>query len=204
MGGLGFQDIHLFNLTLLGRQVRRLINNKDTLCYKVLSSKYFPARNIFNSKKVDRSSFTWRCTATAPNALKDGFEWQVGYGDRINIHTGNWGLEGLNGEAIKSNMLNHNEHSVRDLWHVESRSWKPVFFRAIWKLDTLPKIRVFTWHVGNEILPTNVKIASVHSGFGQAYPRCGAKFETLIHSLKDCSCNTPYPSPLSKQSARYY
>ncbi|MBA0763513.1 hypothetical protein Gotri_012946 [Gossypium trilobum] len=216
MGGLGFQDIHLFNLTLLGRQVRRLINNKNTLCYKVLSSKYFPARNIFNFKKVDRSSFTWRSIATASNALKDGFEWQVGCGDCINIRTGNWGLEGLNGEAIKSNMLNHNEHSVRDLWHVESRSWntckvrelygqnlgekfcnlpiedenhnnRMVFFRAIWKLDTLPKIRVFTWHVGNEILPTNVKIASIHSGFSQACPRCGAKFETLVHALKDCS-----------------
>ncbi|TYH58647.1 hypothetical protein ES332_D08G170000v1 [Gossypium tomentosum] len=93
MGGLGFQDIHLFNLTLLGRQVRRLINNKYTICYKVLSSKYFPARNIFNSKKVDRSSFTRRSIATASNAFKDGFEWQVGCGDRINIRTVNWGLE---------------------------------------------------------------------------------------------------------------
>ncbi|MBA0793079.1 hypothetical protein Gohar_017511 [Gossypium harknessii] len=129
------------------------------------------------------------------------------------------GLEGLNREVIKSNMLSHNEYNVRELWHVESRSWNtyrvcefygqekicnlPIedknhnnrmqigfgphrfFWRAIWKLDTLPKIRVFTWHVDNEILPTNVKIASVRRGFGQACPRCGADYETLVHTLKD-------------------
>ncbi|KAA3465873.1 reverse transcriptase [Gossypium australe] len=179
------------------------------------------------------------------NTLKDGFGWQVGYGDRINIRTDNWGLEGLNGEAIKSNLLNHNEYSVRELWHVENRSWNtcrvrelygqdlgekicnlPIgdenhndrmvwfhnslreytlksayswlllkqigfgphrfFWRAIWKLDTLPNICVFTWRVGNEILPTNIKIASIHRGFGQACPRCGTEYETLVHSLKDC------------------
>ncbi|KAH1033459.1 hypothetical protein J1N35_045633 [Gossypium stocksii] len=245
MGGLGFRDIHLFNLALLRRQVWRLINNKDTLCYKVLSSNYFPAGNTFNSKKVDRASFTWRSIAAAANALKDGFGWQVGCGDRINIRTDNWGLEGLNGKAIKPNLLNHNVDSFRDLWHAESRCWNTcrvrelydqdlgekicnlpigdenhndgmlwfhnslgdytsksayswlllkeigfgphrIFWRVIWKLDTLPKIRVFTWLVGNEILPTNVKIASIHHGFCQTCPRCGAEYETLVHDLKNC------------------
>ncbi|MBA0865124.1 hypothetical protein Goshw_009259, partial [Gossypium schwendimanii] len=61
------------------------------------------------------------------------------------------------------------------------------FWKAIWKVYTLSKICVFTWHVGNEILPTNVKIASVRRGFDQACPRCGAEFETHLHALKDCS-----------------
>ncbi|MBA0643617.1 hypothetical protein Goklo_027888 [Gossypium klotzschianum] len=58
-------------------------------------------------------------------------------------------------------------------------------WKAIWKLDTIPKIRVFTWRVGHEILPTNVEIASIGRGFGQECPRCGAEYETLIHALKD-------------------
>ncbi|MBA0660184.1 hypothetical protein Goklo_012232 [Gossypium klotzschianum] len=40
--------------------------------------------------------------------------------------------------------------------------------------------------MGNEILPTNVKIASVRRGFDQACPRCGTEFETHLHALKDC------------------
>ncbi|KAA3472879.1 reverse transcriptase [Gossypium australe] len=58
MGGLGFRDLRLFNVALLGRQVWRLLNYKDTLCYKVLSSKYFPNGDVFHPKKVDRPSFT--------------------------------------------------------------------------------------------------------------------------------------------------
>ncbi|KAK5835852.1 hypothetical protein PVK06_011565 [Gossypium arboreum] len=39
------------------------------------------------------------------------------------------------------------------------------FWKALWKLDTLPKIRVFTWRVGHKILPTYEKIASIRHGF---------------------------------------
>ncbi|KAH1082473.1 hypothetical protein J1N35_022234 [Gossypium stocksii] len=192
MGGLRFRDFHLFNMALLGRQVWRLINNRYTLCYKVLSSKYFLTWNIFNPKKVDRSSFTWRSIAAAVRVLKDRFVWQVGCGNHINIRTDNWGMEGLNGEAIKSNLVR--ELYGQDLGEKicvlpigdENHNDRMVFWRVIWKLDTLPKIRVFTWLVGHEILPTKVKIASIHSGLNQGCPRCGAELETLVHALKDC------------------
>ncbi|MBA0700564.1 hypothetical protein Goari_027328 [Gossypium aridum] len=60
------------------------------------------------------------------------------------------------------------------------------FWKALWKLDTIPKVRVFTWRVGHEILPTNVKIASIQRGSGQGCPRCGAEYKPLIHAVKDC------------------
>lgn len=52
MGGLGFHDLRLFNFALLGRQVQQLVNSKDTLCYRVLSSKYFLEGDVFNSKNL--------------------------------------------------------------------------------------------------------------------------------------------------------
>ncbi|MBA0566916.1 hypothetical protein Golob_011689 [Gossypium lobatum] len=54
-------------------------------------------------------------------------------------------------------------------------------------MNTLPKICVFTWRVGHELLPTNAKIASIRQGFRQDCPRCGVDKETLIHALKDYS-----------------
>ncbi|KAA3456322.1 reverse transcriptase [Gossypium australe] len=116
MGGLGVRDVRLFNLALLGRQVWRLTNNRDSLCFKVLSSKYFPDGNIFKAKKVDKASFTWSSIAAATEALKDGFGWQVRNGDMINIRADNWGMEGLNGDVISGDCLNPNETSVKDLW----------------------------------------------------------------------------------------
>ncbi|MBA0798369.1 hypothetical protein Gohar_008962 [Gossypium harknessii] len=59
------------------------------------------------------------------------------------------------------------------------------FWKAIWKLDTLHKIWVFTWQMGHEILPTNVKIAFIRQGFRQECPRCDFEKETLIHALED-------------------
>ncbi|KAL1172611.1 hypothetical protein V6Z11_A05G359800 [Gossypium hirsutum] len=101
MGGLGIRDVRLFNLALLGRQVWRLLNNTDSLCFKVLSSKYFPDGNIFHAKKVDKASFTWSSIAKAVEAFQDGFGWQVGNGEKINIC----------------------EKFVKDLWHLDRRSW---------------------------------------------------------------------------------
>ncbi|TYJ23009.1 hypothetical protein E1A91_A08G162400v1, partial [Gossypium mustelinum] len=123
MGGLGIRDVRLFNMALLGRQVWRLINNTDSLCFKVLSSKYFPDGNIFKAKKVDKASFTWSSIAKAAEMLKEGFGWQVENGEKINIWADNWGMEGLNGDVIKSNTLNQNEKRVKDLWLGDSRCW---------------------------------------------------------------------------------
>lgn len=53
MGSMGFKDMQLFNITLLGRQVWRLVNNTDT-CYCVLSAKYFPDEDPFSPKKLDK------------------------------------------------------------------------------------------------------------------------------------------------------
>ncbi|KAK5842469.1 hypothetical protein PVK06_004831 [Gossypium arboreum] len=121
MGGIGIRDISLFNLALLGRQVWRLINNKE-LCYKVLSSKYFPDGNIFNSKKVDKASFTWTSIAAAANTFKDGFGWQVGNGNKINIKEDNWGMEGLTNRALNVDLLDLNNRRVSDLWNKDQRS----------------------------------------------------------------------------------
>ncbi|KAA3470678.1 reverse transcriptase [Gossypium australe] len=219
MGGLGFRDLHLFNLALLGRQVRRLINCTNTLCYKISVSK-------------------------AACSLSEGFGWSVGNGRNIDILMDNWGFEGLKGSSIRlerkkvpenkvfelmdTNREGWKEDRILDLYgeslkdqicnipiahagHADQRIWfhnpygfystktayswmmlKRVgfgphrfFWKMTWKLNTLPKIRIFCWRMGHEILPTYDKIASIKSGFDSLCPRCGQGRETLIHALKD-------------------
>ncbi|TYG83633.1 hypothetical protein ES288_D01G184400v1, partial [Gossypium darwinii] len=92
MGGLGFRDLRLFNVALLGRQVWRLIQCKDTLCYKVLSAKYFPDGNVLCPKHTYNPSFTWKSIAQAAKLLNEGFGWTVGNGKSIQIWQDNWGF----------------------------------------------------------------------------------------------------------------
>ncbi|MBA0791404.1 hypothetical protein Gohar_015983 [Gossypium harknessii] len=61
-----------------------------------------------------------------------------------------------------------------------------IFWRTIWKLQTLPKTRIFCWRVAHDILPTYEKISTIRQEFKSDFPRCGACNETLIHTLKDC------------------
>lgn len=74
MGGFGIKDLRMFNVALLGRQVWRFINNKETLCYKVFSAKYFVNGDFFSYK---------------------GFGWQIGNGRNVLLRNHRWGFEGL-------------------------------------------------------------------------------------------------------------
>ncbi|KAL4311813.1 hypothetical protein GQ457_01G032130 [Hibiscus cannabinus] len=48
---LGFRDLKTFNLALLAKQVWRLICNNESLCFKVMSAKYFPRGDILQANR---------------------------------------------------------------------------------------------------------------------------------------------------------
>lgn len=50
----------------------------------------------------------------------------------------------------------------------------------------LPKICIFTWRIGHDILPNNVNIGSVIQSHDKRCLRCGDADKTLVHTLKDC------------------
>ncbi|KAA3487518.1 reverse transcriptase [Gossypium australe] len=77
-----------------GRKVWRLNTCKDTLCFHVLSAKYFPNGDIFQPKCIDKPSYTWKRISTATRMLKNGFSWMVGDGNNIGIWRDNWGSRG--------------------------------------------------------------------------------------------------------------
>ncbi|KAH1063893.1 hypothetical protein J1N35_028880 [Gossypium stocksii] len=115
MRGLGFRDLRLFNLAPLGKQICRLLTSKDTLCYHVLSSKYFPNNDLFHPKVVDRPSYTRTSIIVATKALENDFGWQVGDRNNIDIRKDNWGFEGLNSESLSSTILTSHERKIKDV-----------------------------------------------------------------------------------------
>lgn len=49
-----------------------------------------------------------------------------------------------------------------------------------------PKIHIFPWRVGHDILPTNAKIATINKNFDRTCFHCGSAEESSIHALRDC------------------
>lgn len=49
-GGLGFRELYLFNLAMLGKQLCRLQNYPNSLATKIFKAKYFPRGTIESAK----------------------------------------------------------------------------------------------------------------------------------------------------------
>ena len=59
-GGLGFWDIHTFNLAMLAKQAWRLIHGTHSLFYHVYKARYFPTCLFMDAKLGSNPSFVWR------------------------------------------------------------------------------------------------------------------------------------------------
>lgn len=59
-------------------------------------------------------------------------------------------------------------------------------WKFIWKLRLPPKVRIFAWQLGNELLPTNLKRATINPDVNKMCPRCNSFEESIIHAVRDC------------------
>jgi hypothetical protein len=89
-GGMGFKDIHCFNLALLAKQVWRILEEPESLCARVLRAKYFPNGDLLNAPTKKGSSFTWQSVWAGVQTFKKGHIWRVGNGQNINIWEDEW------------------------------------------------------------------------------------------------------------------
>lgn len=59
------------------------------------------------------------------------------------------------------------------------------FWKQIWKPRLPPKVRIFAWRLGHDLLPTKLKIAAINKDANSACPRCNLTSETTIHAIRD-------------------
>ena len=56
-GGMGFCDMHCFNVALLAKQVWCLLDNPDSVCAHLLKAKYFSDGDLMNASLKKVTSF---------------------------------------------------------------------------------------------------------------------------------------------------
>lgn len=89
-GGMGFREIHLFNLAMLGKQGWRLLTNPSSLCARVLAGKYFHNMEFMNAKKKKNSSHVWQAILKGRAALHLGLIKRIRDGMSTNIWEDKW------------------------------------------------------------------------------------------------------------------
>lgn len=69
-GGMGFRDFQAMNLALIRKQVWRIQREPNTLWVRLLKSLYFQRNSIWEAKKGQRPSWTWRSIIKARDFIE--------------------------------------------------------------------------------------------------------------------------------------
>ncbi|XP_050222740.1 uncharacterized mitochondrial protein AtMg00310-like [Mercurialis annua] len=96
-GGMGFKNLHEFNIAMLARQSWRLLNNQESLCFKVLSAKYFPSGNFLDASIGNNPSYTWRSIFATKDMMRSGVRRGIGSGLKTRVWSDPWLVDGSSG-----------------------------------------------------------------------------------------------------------
>jgi hypothetical protein len=89
-GGMGFRDLQLFNLAMLGKQGWRLLSRPESLCARTLKGKYFHDASFMSARKKRNSSHTWQAILKGREVLEKGLIRLIGDGRSTNVWTDQW------------------------------------------------------------------------------------------------------------------
>lgn len=84
-GGLGFRSLYGLNIALIEKLCWNIVKNPQPLVARVPKARYFPATSFLKANVKSGSSFIWRGIVTARNTISEGFCWDLGDGNEIDI-----------------------------------------------------------------------------------------------------------------------
>ena len=120
---MGFKELSLFNEALLGKQVWRLLHNKNSLFYRVFKSRFFPNYTIMEAKEGHGGSYAWKSNLKGRRVIQRGAKWRVGDGESIKIYGDNW-LPTATLLGVHSPLpLKFQNASISSLINHQTRTW---------------------------------------------------------------------------------
>ncbi|KAL6138049.1 hypothetical protein ACLB2K_063335 [Fragaria x ananassa] len=150
-GGLGFQDMSLFNMALLAKQGWRLIRQPNSLLAQVLKARYYPSESFMEVEVVKGCSFTWRSILKGRELLKKGLRFQFGNGESISVWDDPWIPLPYSFRLYSLPMEDIEELRVYDLIDPDTGDWN------VWLLNEL--------FMGNEV--DNIAQIALSNGVGE-------------------------------------
>jgi hypothetical protein len=141
-GGMGFRDIHCFNLAMLAKQAWRMITHPDSLCATILKAKYYPNEDLLSVNLKKGASFTWQSIMAGVQCLKKGSVWRIGDGQKVNIWEDAWISGSFNRKVLTPRgncLLSH----VNELIDPISSQWDKDLVRDnFWTIDANRILRI--------------------------------------------------------------
>lgn len=121
-GGLGFRDMHDFNLALLGKQGWRLFTQPNSLVSRMYKARYYLKDSFLTAKIGANPSYVWRSVIETQEILKSGMACRVGSGKTISILKDPW-LLSMENSYVQTNHEALTDRTVDSLMCTESTQW---------------------------------------------------------------------------------
>ncbi|XP_056687711.1 uncharacterized mitochondrial protein AtMg00310-like [Spinacia oleracea] len=84
-GGMGFEDLSVFNDAFLGKQAWRLVKGEESLLGRVMKAKYYPNCTFLDSSLGYCCSYPWKSVWCSKALILEVMIWRVGNGAHIRI-----------------------------------------------------------------------------------------------------------------------
>lgn len=137
---MGFRNLHLFNLAMLGKMGWRLLKEPDALVCKVLKAKYFPHGDFQSANLGSLPSFTWRSIWDAQGLVRKGVRWKISDGLNVNIWNHCW-IEDDNSFFINSQPLPGIENwNVANLMDANRQIWNVSMLEGLFLQSYIKRI----------------------------------------------------------------
>ncbi|MCH82815.1 RNA-directed DNA polymerase (Reverse transcriptase), partial [Trifolium medium] len=140
LGGIGFKDLHTFNLAMIAKQGWNIMTKPQSLVAKLYKVRYFPNSTLLDSHIGHNPSYAWRGIWKARHVLMNGCRWIIGDGTNINVMNDPW-LREKDGAWIQSPQLQgaHNI-KVNDLMLPNIKKWNKEKIETLFSADVVNNI----------------------------------------------------------------
>lgn len=130
-GGLGFKNLHGFNLALLGKHLWNFILNPNSLVSRLYKARYFSDCHVLQASQGAGPSFIWAGLWKAKEAIKEGFRWVVGDGCNIDVYKDRWLRHKGDFSVCRGYEHESNNVKVNSLFIPGTRSWDVDYVRGM-------------------------------------------------------------------------
>ncbi|GAU23029.1 hypothetical protein TSUD_336770 [Trifolium subterraneum] len=139
-GGMGFRDLHAFNLAMIAKQGWNIMTKPHTLVSKLYKARYFPNSSLLDSQIGHNPSYVWRGIWKARHILMHGCRWSIGNGTSIKIMSEPWLRDKGDAWIPSPQVQGVYNMTVNDLMKINVKMWNTD------KIDSL-----FPLHIANRI-----------------------------------------------------
>ena len=130
-GGLGFKDLSVFNLAMLGKQGWKFMSEPDSLVSRIFKARYFPNKSYLTATIGHNPSYVWRSILWARFIVRGGARWSIGSGNNIPIRNEPWMCNGdsIDGNIAGAHFVSHT--SINSLVDPNAKRWNEPVVRQV-------------------------------------------------------------------------